>query len=157
MAENLSLHKLNANIGEIYHTSPPTFGSWLAGRLLKAEEGYVEMEFAVRQEMCNPAGALHGGVIAAMLDEVAGVTVYSLGHTNYHTSVNLVVDYFAPSIFGQQVTASARLIKRGKKISHLQTELTNSATGRLLARASTNVIWIDKEIGHSHEQAVPEE
>lgn len=148
MSENLSLLKLTSNIGEVYHTIPPTFGSWLAGILLKAEEGMVEMEFIIRQEMCNPAGALHGGVIAAMLDEVAGATVYSLGHTNYHTSVNLVVDFFAPSLSGYHVKARGKLIKRGKKISHLHAELCNSESGRLLAHASTNVIWIDKEIGH---------
>lgn len=152
MTENLSLGKLKANIGLIYNTLPPTFGSWLAGILLKAEEGSIEMKFIIRQEMCNPAGALHGGVIAAMLDEVAGIAVYSIGHTNYHTSVNLVVDFFAPSLVAQEVVASGILIKRGQKISHLQTELKNLESGRLLARASTNVIWIDKEIGHSHDQ-----
>jgi len=151
MTENLSLLRLASNIGEIYHTSPPTFGSWLAGILLKAEEGSVMMEFIIRQEMCNPVGALHGGVIAAMLDEVAGVTVYSLGHTNYHTSVNLVVDFFAPSLVGHRVKARGKVIKRGKKISHLHAELTHSETGRLLAHASTNVIWIDKEIDHANQ------
>lgn len=149
MTENLSLLKLTSIIGEVYHTSPETFGSWLSGILVQAEEGIVEMEFIIRQEMCNPAGVLHGGVIAAMLDEVAGITVYSLGHTNYHTSVNLVVDFFAPSLPGHRIKARGKMIKRGKKISHLHAQLTHSETGRLLAHASTNVIWIDKQIGHT--------
>lgn len=148
MAENFSLLRLKAGLDKVYSTDPPTFGAWLAGTLRMAEEGSVKMEFVVRQEMCNPAGVLHGGVIAGILDEVTGIAMFSLGQQNYHTTINLVVDYFVPSLVSDAVMASALIIKQGKKISHVQGELRNVATGRLLARAGTNVIWIDKEIGH---------
>lgn len=148
MAENFSLQRLKAGIDQVYRMEPPTFGSWLAGILKIADEGSIKMEFQVRQEMCNPAGVLHGGVIAGILDEVAGIAIYSLGQPTHHTTINLVIDYFVPSLVNDTVIAAAMIIKQGRKISHVQAELSNSQTGRLLARASTNVIWIEMAIGH---------
>ena len=39
----------------------------MGGKLIAVEEGMVEIEIIVREDMCNPMMILHGGVAAAFM------------------------------------------------------------------------------------------
>jgi uncharacterized protein (TIGR00369 family) len=120
------------------YESPSPYMRWLQGRLVRVEEGSVGVQFQVREEMCNPAAILHGGVISGMLDEVAGIAVFSLGRDRFFTSVNLQVDFLRPAHLGDEVTVNAQVIRAGKRIIHLEAQLKREDT--LLAKAATNLI-----------------
>jgi acyl-coenzyme A thioesterase 13 len=119
------------------------FGRWLAGTLTAVDVGTLEVEFTVRPEMLNPAGTFHGGVVAALMDDTIGATIFILGKKNFFTSVNLVVDYFAPAKVGERVIAKTAIIKEGAKIINAQCEVWNHERKRLLARGTTNLMRID--------------
>jgi len=119
------------------------FGNWLNGKLTYYEKGKVVKEYKIRHEMTNALGTLHGGVIASILDEIIGMTVISLEFTHLKTTVNLNVDYFYPAMEGQTLIATAQMIKEGKKISHLQGELIEKESGKMIARAITNMFTTD--------------
>jgi acyl-coenzyme A thioesterase 13 len=112
---------------------------WLNGTLRDAREGSITIEFVVREEMTNPMGILHGGITAAIMDDVIGTTVYSLGREYFYTSVNLVIDYLASAQKGETITASAQIIRAGKTIVNAQCEITN-AEGKVLARGTSNLL-----------------
>lgn len=116
----------------------PPFTQWLNGKLLRVEPGEIEAEFVVRKEMTNPAGMLHGGIHAAILDDVVGMTVACCGLENLYVSVNLYIDFLAPAKVGETIIARSKVIRAGKTILNATAELYNQA-GALLSRATTNM------------------
>lgn len=87
--ENEKLALLQASIGKEFSDSPSPLGRWLQGVVRAAEKGTIMMEFIVRDEMTNSVGFMHGGAIAAVIDDMIGATILSLGRTKFYTSVNL--------------------------------------------------------------------
>lgn len=146
MEENKILPVLKACIGKEFENNPSRYGAWLKGILTEAEEGKLTAEFVVRKEMTNGIGTLHGGVIAGILDDMMGITVVSLGDKNFFTTVNLSVDYLYPARENDVLTAKAFMIKKGKQIHHVQAELWNLATNKMIAKGNSNLLRIDAEI-----------
>jgi acyl-coenzyme A thioesterase 13 len=135
-------------IGKSFGTiSISLFGKWLSGTLRAVEPESITVEFIVRSEMLNPARTLHGGVIAGMMDDVIGATIFMLGRKNFFTSINLVVDYFAPAKEGWTVHAVSRLVKVGSTIINAECEVWSVAEDgsrkKMLARGTSNLIKID--------------
>ncbi len=147
--ENKALAIMKAHIGHKFPNNPSKLGAWLEGTILEAEEGMLVAEYLVRPEMTNGIGTLHGGAIAAILDDQMGATIVSLGAPNFYTTVNLIVDYFYPSVAGDVVTAKTSMVKRGKQIQNVQCELWNLKTNKLLAKGTSNLLRIDVPVKHS--------
>lgn len=117
----------------------PPFTQWLNGTLRRVEQGELEAEFTVRKEMTNPAGMLHGGIHAAILDDMVGMNVALYGLEHLYVSVNLSVDFLAPVRTGEKVIARSKIIRVGKTIVNAVAELYNES-GALLSRATTNMV-----------------
>jgi uncharacterized protein (TIGR00369 family) len=143
--QNQALAFLQANIGKEIQNSPSPFGNWLGGRIISAEEGVVEREFTIRHDMLNPIGTLHGGVTAAMMDDVLGMTVYSLGQPNFQVTVNLSVDYFLPVREGDTIIVRGRVIRDGKRIINAHVDMVHS-DGRPVAGGTSNLMKSDMPI-----------
>lgn len=62
--------------GKEFTESPSPFMKWLKPKVLDVEPGYVSMEYRVRKEMTNPIGTLHGGVTAAIIDDIIGAAMF---------------------------------------------------------------------------------
>jgi uncharacterized protein (TIGR00369 family) len=133
-----ALLHLRAQIGREMRTTPSPFGNWLAATVLRADRGSLEFAYTVRKEMTNPAGTLHGGVIAAIMDDIMGATMYSLEETHFKITVNLSVDYFYPAREGEKVIARSSVIKEGNTLLNAACELYHE-NGKLMARGSSNL------------------
>lgn len=136
---NPILRYLQDNLGKSLAEGPSPLAKWLNGTLVAADEGTLTAEFLVRPDMANPVGVLHGGVIAAIMDDLMGATVYALGAEAFFTSVNLNVDYLFSAHVGETVTARSEVIRQGKKIMHVECRLTNAA-GKLIAKSTSNLV-----------------
>lgn len=136
---NPVLRMLQAKIDRLPGPTAAPFTHWLQGVIRRAEEGAVTVEFLVRDQMTNPAGLLHGGVQAAMIDEVIGMTVASLGSDTFFVSVNLAIDHLGQARAGDTVCAAGRIHRAGGKVINAGCELTD-LTGRLIARGSSNLL-----------------
>lgn len=132
------LEMLKDSIGKDMTNFAPPLTKWLGGTLLKAEHGEFEMSFVVRPEMTNPAGMLHGGIHAAILDDTIGMTVAALGLANLYVSVNLSIDFLAAARTGDTVIGKTKIIRAGKTIVNATAEIYN-AQGQLLSRATSNL------------------
>jgi uncharacterized protein (TIGR00369 family) len=116
----------------------PPLTQWLNGKLLKAELGSFEMSFVVRKEMTNPAGLLHGGIHASILDDIIGLTVAALGLPNLYVSINLHIDFLNPAKIGETVIAKSTVVRSGKTIVNAVAEIYNEK-GQLLSKATSNL------------------
>lgn len=129
---------MQANIGKTFGDYTPPFSKFLNGIIVSAEEGKIVMEFEALQTMMNPAGAMHGGVHAAIIDEMTGLLVATLGEPTLFVTANLNVDFFGRVSLGEKIRAEATLNKRGKTIMNAECSLYN-AEGKKVSRGTCNL------------------
>ncbi len=125
---------------------PSPAGNWLGGILKEAKEGEITVDFVIREEMCNPVGTIHGGMLSLMADEVIGMTTFSLNTEYLYTSVNLVVDFLSNVRQGETVSVKAEVVRKGRNIINVSCFIT-SETGKLLAKVTSNMGKTQNKIG----------
>lgn len=140
---NNSVERLKAFIGQQFTASPSPFARWLNPTILAAEEGHVEFRYTVRPEWLNPMGNLHGGVTAAIIDDVIGVTVFTLDQPVFYTTINNVIDYFSVAKEEEHIIADTTIIKQGRQFINAQCEIWNAGKSRLIARGYSNLFRTD--------------
>lgn len=134
------LQVLQQYIGKEFTTSPSPFMLWLKPIVLEAETGKLSFQYTIRKEMINPIGTLHGGVTAAIVDDSIGATMFSLNEDSFYTTLNNVIDYFAPAYENEEIIASTSIIKKGRQIVNAQCEIWNKDKTRLIARGYSNLL-----------------
>ncbi|MCP9767955.1 PaaI family thioesterase [Lacihabitans sp. LS3-19] len=120
-------------------SSPSPFGRWLNGTLLEAKVGSITVEFEIREELTNPGGIMHGGAIAAIIDEVIGMTTFSLGKPGFYVAINLNIDFLRPGLKGEKIKAVSEVIRDGKTMAHAECKIFNQE-GKLIAKAASNLV-----------------
>lgn len=117
---------------------------WIDGVLLEAEEGHLRIQFTVKEEWLNPAKTLHGGMAATLIDDVMGITIYSLGNEYFFTTINLQLDYLSFALVGDTIIVEAKVVRKGVNVIHI--EATIHKRTKLLVKASANVINSGKRV-----------
>ena len=136
---NSRLDFFRSLIGRNMNSSPSPFGRWLGGTVRAAYYGRLVADFMVREEMTNPAGVLHGGAAAAILDDLIGAMVFALGREYAFTSINLTLDFLHAARLNDVVTATAEVIREGRNIIHCEGRIV-AADGKIIAKCTTNLI-----------------
>jgi acyl-coenzyme A thioesterase 13 len=134
------LEQLQSFIGKEFTASPSPFMHWLNPVVLSAEEGKLAFKYIIRKEMTNPMGTLHGGVTAAIVDDIIGATMFSFGEPVFYTTINNVIDYFAPAKEADVIIAETIIIKKGRQIVNAQCEIWNDDKSRMIARGYSNML-----------------
>lgn len=137
------LAQLQQFIGKEFDQSPSPFMKWLNPIVLSAEEGHLEFQYTVRPEWLNPIGNLHGGVTAAIVDDIIGATMFSLNENSFITTINNVIDYFSTAKENDNIVAETKIIKRGRQFVNAQCEIWNADKTRLIARGTSNLFKIN--------------
>lgn len=125
--------------GEKVTTAPSGFGNWLAGTIILVEKDSLTLEFEVRKEMTNPVNMLHGGMIAAIMDEMIGMTIYVNDPSTFFYSINLSVDFVNNVTVGNTVTAKTNLYKKSNRLIQAECSIYGPM-GQLLAKGTSNLI-----------------
>lgn len=115
---------------------PPKSAATLGASFVSVdpEAGTIEMEFEGREEFLNPAGAIQGGFLAAMLDDTMGPAVSAtLAAGEFAPTLNLNVQFHRPARKGK-LRAVGRVVTRGSGICYLSGELYQE--GKLVASAT---------------------
>lgn len=92
--------------------------------------GYCRGELAVKEELTNPYGIVHGGCIFALADTIGGSA--ALTHGKPVVTVDSNIHYLRPAADTDRIIAEAREIKYGSKIAVYEVNVTNT-NGDLLA------------------------
>jgi uncharacterized protein (TIGR00369 family) len=117
----------------------PPFTQWLDGRIVSCDVGEMEVSFTVRPEMANPTGLLHGGMQAAIIDDVIGMTSATLGEEGFMLTIDLHVNFLGKVEVGQTVKARARVVRSGKRIAHAVCEIIDE-NGAIVCRGDSNLV-----------------
>jgi len=124
--------------------SPSPFTRWHKPIVVSADVGRLVFRYQVRKDMINPVKILHGGVSAAIIDDIIGATLFSYDEPNFYTTLNNVIDYFSTASEGEMITAETLVIKKGSKIANVQCEIWNADHSRMIARGYSNLLRTDK-------------
>ena len=131
---------MKASKGKKFSSSPSPFTRWLAPRVLEAERGSATLEYTIRPGMLNAMHIAHGGVLAAILDDVISATVATFNESHYYTTLHNVIEYFSPVKANDKLIASTRVLKKGRQLLHIECEIWQQDKKRIAARGNSVLI-----------------
>ncbi|NVM88051.1 PaaI family thioesterase [Variovorax sp. SG517] len=115
---------------------PPT-ADLLGQRVLGFDRarGTIRLSFTATDAFLNPAGAVQGGILAAMLDDTMGPALWVLnGEETYSVTIDFSVSFLAAAKPGL-LYGEGRVVQRGRSIAFLEAQL-GDADGRIVARST---------------------
>jgi uncharacterized protein (TIGR00369 family) len=105
----------------------------LGVRAAEAADGGARLDFDAREEHLNPAGTLHGGVLATLVDTAMGRAVRTTtDEGDVPATSQLTVTYLRPGRPGP-LTVSARVRTRGEHLTVCEAEVEQE--GKAVAHA----------------------
>lgn len=129
-----------ANIQAILKRAAPC-SAWLGQQLLEidAEEGWCRIAYELGEPHYNRFGALHGGAIACVMDDVLAVAAgLVLQWGEIAPTLEMKVSYLNQGGAGRHL-AEARVLKRGRQINFLEATLARE-DGKLIATATATIM-----------------
>jgi uncharacterized protein (TIGR00369 family) len=98
----------------------------------------VDLWFEVHQAHCNSRGFLHGGVLAALCDNLMGL---SLGAVLNNPKANIVttnlsLDYLGSAKAGDSVLIEPRVVRAGSSIGVCDVLVRSGPDGKLIVRGN---------------------
>lgn len=101
--------------------------------------GEVTIQLAVRDELKQNQGVVHGGAVASLIDTAAAFALLSqLELDERVTTTDLTIHYLRPVSSGR-LTATARIVRAGRRLFVVTVEVTNDQQ-ILLATAVTSYL-----------------
>jgi uncharacterized protein (TIGR00369 family) len=99
---------------------------------MRPNEAVIKIE--MRDELRQPAGVLHGGVTATLVDTAMAFAVITrLAEGERATTIDLTVHYLRPHTQGR-ITCTGKVVRAGKRIFTVSADVVN-AEGKLIATA----------------------
>ena len=132
------------NVGEFPGPIPP-FSKWLNGLIIHADRGELELEFEVRPEWANPTGLLHGGMQAALQDEIIGMTTVTLGYVGFLLTIDMHVNYLGKVEVGETIRVKASMVREGRTILHFFSTIRDK-NDILISTANANLLKTQHKI-----------
>jgi uncharacterized protein (TIGR00369 family) len=109
------------------------FAGGLGARLQDSDDGAATLAFEVRDEHLNPAGTLHGGVVATLVDTAMGQAVRTTtGDGEVPATSQLTVTYLRPGTTGR-LEVRGRVRTRGAHLTVCEADVEQE--GRAVAHA----------------------
>ncbi|XP_046448270.1 acyl-coenzyme A thioesterase 13-like [Daphnia pulex] len=105
-------------------------------KIVAGGEGTCEVEFQVDEEHTNPAGLLHGGFSACLIDSVSTLALLTHPRQVPGVSVNLNITYLKAAKIGDNILVKAATDKVGKNLAFLNVQIVNKQSGAILAQGS---------------------
>lgn len=103
-------------------------------KLIDIDYGKATLSLAMRDELRQVHGLMHGGAIASLIDTATGFTVASiLDKDEKAATIDLTLHYLRPVTEGT-LTCTAELVRDGKRFITLSAEAKNEQ-GKLVATA----------------------
>ena len=101
--------------------------------------GSVRVAYMVSDALANRFGALHGGMTAAMMDDVISLAAgLSVEWGQITPTLEMKVSYIRQGKLGAKLVAVARTVRRGSTVAFIEAELSDEA-GALIATASSTI------------------
>lgn len=134
-------------------TAPPLIEAFFSGRVKRppvgdllgteyiaydAARGDVHLRFTALPAFDNPAGMVHGGMLAAMLDELLAVTLnVAMREGEFNVTLDLGARFLKAANSGP-IDGHGRVVKRGRTVGFVEGELRD-AQGETLVRGQATM------------------
>lgn len=122
---------------------PPPCFAFLHSEMIEAKDGKAEVLFYPTQEMENPFGTIQGGILAAMLDNIIGPAVVSLGDNRQTATIQMSVNYTGAVKAGEKILGIAKVTHAGRLQTVISAHLERYEDGKKLANASAINVFLD--------------
>jgi uncharacterized protein (TIGR00369 family) len=121
------------------------FGKHLGVEVVEVGDGRARISLPFRAELTNPAGKLHGGVIATLADSAMAMAVGSvLGVPGRHSTVKLEIRYKAPVTAGEIIAEAT--VKQRKPTVFLGEAIMRDGSGQVVAKATATFMVMDHPV-----------
>jgi acyl-CoA thioesterase len=115
------------------------YAQLLGIELEKVVPGEAILTLAIRPELSQNHGMVHGGAIASLIDTATAFAILTLLEPDERvTTVDLTISYLRPGLEGR-LRATARVLRQGRRLLNTSAEVTNEG-GTLLATALSTYI-----------------
>ena len=118
--------------------------------ILDIQPGWSQARVTWRPDLTQPAGLMHGGIIATLVDTGIAYAFFLQDEVRRHTdaggtvvSVDLRIKYFRPVSEGS-IICESRVVRPGRQIMHAEAIVTN-ADGTEVARGDAIYMAIGRE------------
>ncbi len=93
------------------------FLSYLGLELEDMRAGRARLSISYREELKQPMGLLHGGVLASLADAAVAVALRDMVEPDEtFVTIELKINFLRPVTSGK-VTAEARILKKGRRVA----------------------------------------
>jgi len=125
----------------------PPFAEFMGMKITHLSKDKVEAEIVVREELNNRFGAMHGGAVMALADNLGGTATFAnLPEGGRTATIESKTNFFAPIPVGDTAHAECTPLHRGRTTMVWQTRITRN-DGRLCALVTQTQIVIAPEQG----------
>ena len=99
------------------------FSQWLGIEVLEIKEGYSKIKMAVRKEMVNGFGIVHGGIPFSLADSAFAFACNN--RNNLSVALDTSINFVKPVHVGDQLTAEAIEIHNGRSTGLYHITISN--------------------------------
>jgi uncharacterized protein (TIGR00369 family) len=137
MSENELDEVRVARIRQAFASVP--YAKFLGLELDEMKPGEASIHLAVRDELRQNQGVVHGGAVASLIDTASAFAVVTqLKPDERVTTTDLTIHYLRPVTAGR-LTATARIVRAGRRLFVLSVEVIDGQQ-KLIATAVTTYI-----------------
>lgn len=111
--------------------------AYLGMEVTEVAAGYLACRLEVTDELLNPFGAAHGGVVSALVDHVLGaVCLPVVASGSWPATSEYKINMVAPARVGSML-AESRIVSLSRRTAVVRVDISNE--GRLIAAAQGTV------------------
>jgi uncharacterized protein (TIGR00369 family) len=118
---------------------------YLGIRTVEMAPARMVAELDVREELLNPFGSAHGGVVAGLVDHVLGTVMYPVIERGQWAATTEFKLNLLSAVRGGTLRAEASIIAMSRRTAVVQIEVTND--GKLACLAQGTVLIPEKRDG----------
>jgi 1,4-dihydroxy-2-naphthoyl-CoA hydrolase len=120
----------------------PPFAEFMGMKITHLSRDKITAEIVVREELNNRFGAMHGGAVMALADNLGGTATFAnLPEGGRTATIESKTNFFAPIPVGDTAFAECTPLHRGRTTMVWQTRITRN-DGRLCALVTQTQIVI---------------
>ena len=137
--------KVRRRITEVNAAAPGSIAEMMNFRFESCANGDIVLTCQTMPWMRNPAGTLHGGLCATILDQAMGFVSYCLkAGEGTAPAVHLSVDYHRPLRPGERVKVTVRVVSVTRNLMNLTAEACQESHPEKTCLSGSGVYFFKK-------------
>ena len=135
--------RVRNRIAQINASESESIAGMLRFQLVSCECGDITMTCQTMPWMRNPAGTLHGGLGATILDQAMGFVAYCLKAGEGITpTVHLSVDYHRPLRPGERVIVKVHVVSETRNLINLYADVCQASSPERVCLSGSGIFFL---------------